>query len=82
VGLTGQNANQCNADILGVYGAEAAPKARIRTVKQRQVRLTEAQILKLVEARESGRTINQLAESFEIHRTTVMRHLQRSSLNR
>ena len=79
VGLAGQNANQRNADISGVYDAEAAPKGRIRTAKQRQVRLSEAHIRELVEARTSGLTIKQLAERFGIHRTTVMRHLERSS---
>jgi DNA-binding MurR/RpiR family transcriptional regulator len=54
-----------------------APTVRIRTVKQRQVSLSDKRILELIEARFSGLTINQLAAEFGIHRTTVMRHLQR-----
>jgi hypothetical protein len=77
LGITGQNANQCNINESGVYDIEAAPKAHIRTVKQRQVRLTQAQIAALVVARQSGMTINGLAAVFGIHRTTVMRHLDR-----
>jgi len=78
VGLTGQNANQRNVDSSEVYDVEAAPKAHIRTVNQRQIRLTNTQILDLVAARLSGLTIEQLADQFGIHQTTVMRHLKRN----
>ncbi len=78
MGLTGQNANQRNTDSSGEYDLEAAPKALIRNVKQRQVRLTETQIEQLLEERLSGSTINELAELFDIHRTTVMRHIKRN----
>ncbi len=75
VGLTGQNANQRNVKETEADDFEPAPNAHVRTVRQQQVRLTEAQISELINARLPGITINQLAEQFCIHRTTVMRHL-------
>ena len=76
VGLTGQNANQRNVGRTDVLDATSPSEARPCTVRQRQIRLTESQIEELVEARQSGLTINRLAEQFGVHRTTVMRHLR------
>jgi predicted ArsR family transcriptional regulator len=49
------------------------------TIKPRQVqnRLGPYEIDELVQAREAGATIRELAAQFRIHRTTVMKHLQR-----
>jgi DNA-directed RNA polymerase specialized sigma24 family protein len=48
-----------------------------RRAQQRQTRLTQPQVDDLVEQRVAGATIADLAELFDIHRTTVMAHLQR-----
>jgi DNA-directed RNA polymerase specialized sigma24 family protein len=50
-------------------------------VRQRQTRLPPPQIDDLVERRSAGATIAELAEFFDIHRTTVMAHLRRRTSN-
>ena len=45
--------------------------------RQKQTRLTPPQIDELIHRRASGSTIEELAHSFGIHRTTVMAHLRR-----
>lgn len=44
---------------------------------QRQVRLSEVDIIKLVDDYRSGLTVIELSRRYGIHRTTVMDHLRR-----
>ena len=55
------------------------PIARVPSL-QVQHRLSTVEIEKLVDIYQSGRTIEQLAEDFQIHRTTVMAHLRRAGI--
>lgn len=47
---------------------------------QRQVRLSEADIIKLVDDYCSGLTVMELSRRYGIHRTTVMDHLRRKGV--
>jgi len=47
---------------------------------QRQVRLDEAEIVKLVDGYRSGLTVMELSRRYSIHRTTVMDHLRRKGV--
>ena len=49
---------------------------------QRQVRLTEAKILELVEDYRSGMSVAKVAARYGIHRTTVLAHLERANVPR
>lgn len=46
--------------------------------RQRQVRLTDGSVARLVASRRSGATIAEVAEDFRVHRTTVMAYLRRA----
>ena len=48
--------------------------------KQGQIRLAPADVDRLTEARQHGTTVNQLAELFGVHRTTVLAHLNRADV--
>lgn len=54
-------------------------RPRTASTLQAQNRLSEAEIERLVAARTAGHTISELAGEFEIHRTTVMAHLERTN---
>ena len=58
-------------------GGETTP-GRHR-VRQKQTRLSPPRVEELVETRSTGATIAELAERFDIHRTTVMAHLRRQA---
>ncbi len=79
VGLTGQNANHRNVDLTTVQEDSTTDNERPRNTQRRLNRLSEAQILEVIDARALGQTINEIAEQFEVHRTTVMRHLKRNA---
>jgi DNA-binding CsgD family transcriptional regulator len=53
-----------------------------RTDHQVQRRLGVSEVNKMVDRREAGETIEQLAERFGVHRTTVMAHLRRQGVPR
>jgi len=57
--------------------AEMAPYVSVAP-RQRQYRLTTAEAQELVAARVAGATINDLADRFQVHRTTVMSHLSKA----
>ena len=57
--------------------AEAAPQ---RPPRQHQQRLTPTQVEELAALRQAGAEINELAERFGVHRSTVMSHLNRASV--
>ncbi len=50
--------------------------------KQKQVRLSPADIDRLIELYLAGKEINDLATQFEISRTTVMKHVERAGAPR
>lgn len=52
------------------------PYRRPNRIPQRQTRLTEAEIDRLVERYESGQTTYQLAEEFMCWRGTISKHLK------
>ncbi len=54
--------------------------AKSGTKIQRQVRLSEADIIKLVDDYRSGLTVMELSRRYGIHRTTVMDHLRRKGV--
>lgn len=54
--------------------------AQTGTKIQRQVRLGEADIIKLVDDYRSGLTVMELSRRYSIHRTTVMDHLRRKGV--
>ena len=49
---------------------------------QRQHRLSQEEILNLVKQYEAGSTVNRLAHTFGVHRTTVLAHLDRCGIKR
>jgi len=51
-----------------------------KVMVQRQVRLDEAEIVKLVDDYRTGLTIMELSRRYIIHRTTVMDHLRRKGV--
>lgn len=48
--------------------------------KQGQIRLSPTDVDRLIEARGQGTTVNQLAELFGVHRTTVLAHLNQADI--
>ncbi len=52
---------------------------QVRSRRQSQKRLSATQVDELVSARKAGATINELAEQFGIHRTTVMSRLKKAT---
>jgi predicted DNA-binding protein (UPF0251 family) len=57
-------------------------KPQPRRSKQKQVRLSPADIDQLIELYVAGKEINDLASQFEISRTTVMKHVERAGAPR
>lgn len=57
--------------------AEAAPQ---RATRQHQQRLAPAEVEELAALRRAGAEINDLAERFGVHRSTVMSHLSRAAV--
>jgi DNA-directed RNA polymerase specialized sigma24 family protein len=55
---------------------------RSRPTRQIQRHLSENEVLSLVRAHARGDTIDELATTFDIHRTTVMAHLERQGAPR
>lgn len=66
--LGGQRDDQC------------APAAR--RVLQRQRRLNPAEATRLAQDYAIGSTVSQLADSYGVHRTTVLAHLERQGIDR
>ena len=54
--------------------------AKGKVTVQRQIRLDEADIVKLVDDYRSGLTIMELSRRYSIYRTTVMDHLRRKGV--
>lgn len=62
MGLFAQNANQCNVDLTIVETTRTDEQARRSTKpRQKQVRLKDHEIEKLVQAYASGLTVNETA---------------------
>ena len=55
-------------------------KIPVRSPKQRQRRLTRAEIAELVAAYQGGADMKDLAQHYQVHRTTVANHLYESSV--
>ncbi len=53
-------------------------KPQPRPSKQKQVRLSPLDVDRLIELYSAGKEINELAGPFEISRTTVMKHVERT----
>jgi transposase len=53
-----------------------------RSARQKQRRLEEQEILRLVAGYLSGQSVPQLVESWGVHRTTVLAHLERRGVPR
>ena len=49
---------------------------------QKQTRLSEAQVKKLIADYQKGSSVSELAKQYKIHRTTVMDHLKRADVPR
>jgi DNA-binding transcriptional ArsR family regulator len=67
-------------DVKGCLG-EPFPRVEVRPI-QVQHRLDPSQVAELVAGYQGGATIEDLAERFGVHRTTVMAHLDRSGVKR
>jgi hypothetical protein len=76
VGLTGQNANQCNALLSEVANATSPRVPRPRTTQRRLARLTDDDVAALVADYVAGLSVNELADIHHVHRTTIVRHLK------
>ncbi len=59
--------------------SDKQPTKREKTARQKQIRLTAAEVTRLLDHRSRGATIVELAARFDIHRTTVMAHIKRNS---
>lgn len=63
-------------DLPGVEEVDALARQGSRGPRQAQTRLSGQEVDALLEARTAGATINELAEQFGIHRTTVMASIE------
>ena len=79
VALFAQNANHCNVNISRLLGEIENQVAHLRNeaTKQIQIRMNEGEVDALCADYTSGTTVDRLAATYGIHRTTVMRHLKR-----
>lgn len=69
---------QLHATILGLCSSDSTqPKISYHAPRRRQYRLSPEQVLDLITAYRSGVAVNELAERFSIHRSTVLDHLNR-----
>ena len=59
---------------------ESPVQTALRRHRKSAPRLTKTEVNELARCYEQGCTINQLAESYKIHRTTVMDHLKRRNV--
>jgi len=53
-----------------------------RRATQRQRRLTQSDVIQLAQEYTAGSTVNQLANKYSVHRTTVLAHLERQHVDR
>ena len=67
------------AALGGQHEDQCAPAAR--RVLQRQRRLRPAEVTRLAQDYAVGSTVNQLADSYGVHRTTVLAHLERQGVH-
>jgi hypothetical protein len=70
---------QCSEQPFGRQREPAAPPPRIL---QTQRRLSAEQVDQLVAAYQAGKTVRELASQFDLHRTTVLAHLERQGVSR
>jgi DNA invertase Pin-like site-specific DNA recombinase len=68
--------------ILSGQGRDRPSHRPVPSVTQEQTRLTQEQVSELIAMRERGVPIDELASVFDIHRTTVMTHLDRAGTER
>jgi hypothetical protein len=68
--------------ILAGQGRDRPSHRPVPSLHQKQVKLTEEQVSELIAMHERGAPIDGLAESFRIHRTTVMTHLDGAGAER
>lgn len=73
--LHGVVQGQCSSGKSGKSVVRAAPR-------RRQHRLSTAQVIQLTQAYQSGTSLNDLAEHFKVHRSTVLDHLNRADTPR
>ena len=68
--------------ILAGQGRDRPSRRPVPSLRQKQTRLTEQQVFELIAMHERGTSIDELAAGFDIHRTTVMTHLERAGAER
>jgi hypothetical protein len=86
VDLLGRYTNPDNVSrlhrILSGQGRDRPSHRPVPSLPQKQTRLTQEQVSELIAMHERGVPIDELASVFDIHRTTVMTHLDRAGLER
>jgi len=68
--------------ILAGQGSDRPSHRPVPSLRQRQTRLTAQQVSELIARHERGARIDELAATFDVHRTTVMTHLDRADAER
>jgi hypothetical protein len=76
-----------NPDILSVLqrvltgrGRGRASVRTVRSPRQNQRRLGDYEVLEVIGRYQAGETANALARAFDVHRTTIVRHLEASQV--
>jgi DNA-directed RNA polymerase specialized sigma24 family protein len=64
--------------ILSGQGRDRPSHRPVPSLRQKQTKLTQEQVSELVTMHERGIPIDDLASVFDVHRTTVMTHLDRA----
>jgi DNA invertase Pin-like site-specific DNA recombinase len=68
--------------ILSGHGRDRPSRRPVPSLRQKHTKLTEEQVSELVAMHARGTPIDELAAGFDIHRTTVMTHLDRAGAER
>ena len=62
--------------VLSGQGRDRPSARTVRSLRQKQTRLSGDQVGEVVERYQAGETANALAQVFGVHRTTIVRHVE------
>jgi DNA-binding transcriptional ArsR family regulator len=67
--------------ILAGHGRDGPSNRTVRSLRQKQRRLAADEVSEVLQRYQAGETANALAQAFDVHRTTIVRHLEAAEVS-